>query len=541
MRTSKKPFLHRVTDYDELWSQVDFRTFQIPALFNLGVACIDEQDASATALIVVAPDRSHVTHSFGDVADEANRLANALTSLGIGRGDVVGVVKTASFETGVAYMALFRMGAIALPLSSLFGPDALAFRLSHGEAKAVITSAANCPKVLEALGPDAVAPVIVVGGDPPPGTHMWSELTGGASASFEPVATAAEDPAFLIYTSGTTGDPKGALHAHRVVFGHITGFEAVYEFYPEESDVVWSPADWAWIAGLMDILVPAWFYGLPVVVDSDAAFDPERAVWLMREFDVSLTLLPATALRMIRASDQSGGDFSFRSVCSGGEALGADLLAWSQEFFGCLVNEGYGQTELNVSIGNVASVYPVRPGSLGRALPGTVVAVLDDAGQPVIGQEGEIAVDRHHPNVMLEYWRNPEATKEKFHGDWLLTGDLGTQDADGYVWFHSRKDDIIKSAGYRIGPGEIENSLGSHPAVAMAAVIGVPDERRGQVPKAFVVLRPGVDPSDALAQELRQHIRSRLAPHEVPREIAFLDDLPKTTTGKIMRRALRDL
>jgi acetyl-CoA synthetase len=294
----------------------------------------------------------------------------------------------------------------------------------------------------------------------------------------------------------------------------------------------------------MDILVPAWFYGLPVVVDLDGEFKAERALWLMREFKVTLTLLPATALRMIRATGLPGGDFAYRAICSGGEALGADLLAWSEEFFGATVNEGYGQTELNACIGNCASVFPIRPGSLGRPGPGTVAAVLDDDGKPVIGQVGELAVDRRHPNTMLEYWNNPTATKEKFLGDWLLTGDLAVQDEDGYIWFESRKDDVINSAGYRIGPGEIESSLGAHPSVAMAAVIGVPDERRGQVPKAFVVPRDGIDVAGergtALADELRQHVRSRLAPHEVPREIAFLAELPRTTTGKIMRRALRE-
>lgn len=468
-----------------------------------------------------------------------------LTGLGVGRGHVVGVVKTASFETGVAYMALFRMGAIALPLSSLFGPDALAFRLQDGEAKAVLAADSNAGKVAEALGADTTVPIIVIGQRQPnlgdrPGVYAYDEQLAAASSTFTPVDTAAEDPVFLIYTSGTTGDPKGALHAHRIVFGHITGFEALYEFYPEPTDVVWSPADWAWIAGLMDILVPAWYYGLPVIVDADPAFAAERATWLMREFRVSLTLLPATALRMIRAAGLPGGGFAFRSVCSGGEALGADLLAWSEKFFGALVNEGYGQTELNACIGNTGSVYPVRPGSLGRGLPGTVVAVLDESGQPVRDREGEIAVDRRHPNTMLEYWRNPQATEEKFRGNWLLTGDLGVQDDDGYIWFRSRKDDVIKSAGYRIGPGEIENCLGSHPQVAMAAVVGVADERRGQVPKAFVVLRAGEQPSDQLADQLRQHVRSRLAPHEVPREIEFMDDLPITTTGKVMRRALRE-
>jgi acetyl-CoA synthetase len=535
----REPFLHRVSSYDDLWKQIDYRTLDIPERFNLGIACVDEQDPSAVALTVVSPDDSHRSYTFGEVKEQANRLANALRSLGIGKGDVVGLVKPASLETAVAYMAIFRLGAVALPMSSLFGPDALGFRLRHGDAKAVVTSAENAPKVREALGGPGVD-VIVVGGDIEAGEHSYDAVIAAASAEFEPVSTHREDPAFLIYTSGTTGDPKGALHAHRIAYGQIPAFQAVYEFYPQPGDVLWSPADWAWIAGLMDILIPAWFYGLPVVVDLEGSFNAERAVWLMREFGVTLTLLPPTALRVIRAAGLPGGDFALRAVLSGAEVLGADLLGWSQEFFGCTVNEGYGQTEFNGLIGNCASVFPVKPGALGRAFAGTIVAVVDEKGNPVVGVEGEIAADRHHPLALLEYWKNPEATKDKYIGDWLLTGDLGIQDEDGYFWFVSRKDDVIKSAGYRIGPGEIEGCLGAHDAVAMAAVIGVPDDFKGQVPKAFVVLRPGVEPSDELAEELRQHVRKRLAPHEVPREVVFVDDLPKTTTGKIMRRALRD-
>lgn len=532
-------FLHRASSHDELWRQVDYRTLGVPERFNLGVACLDDQDPGAVALTVVNGEDAE-SHTFGEVKERSNRLANALGALGVEKGDVVALVKPASLETAVAYTAIWRMGAVALPLSSLFGPDALAFRLRHAGAKAVVTSAENAPKVREALGgADGVA-VVVVGGEARSGEHSYDAALAAASAGFEPVRTRAEDPAFLLYTSGTTGDPKGALHAHRIVFGHIPGYEAIYEFYPQPGDVFWSPADWAWIGGLMAVLVPAWWFGLPVVVDLDGAFEPARAAWLLREFGVTISLLPPTALRVIRASGIVGGDFSLRVILSGAEALGADLLAWCEEFLGCTVNEGYGQTEMNPLIANCASVYPIKPGSLGRAMPGTVVAVLDDEGHPVVGREGEIAVDRHHPSTLLEYWKSPEATAAKFRGDWLLTGDLGVQDEDGYFWFVSRKDDVIKSAGYRIGPGEIEGTLGAHDAVAMSAVIGVPDERRGQVPKAFVVLRPGRAPSEALAEELRQHVRRRLAAHEVPREVVFLDDLPKTTTGKIMRRALRD-
>lgn len=533
--------LHRASSYEELWSQIDYKTLEIPDHFNLGFACIDDNDPDLRAITIVARDRTARSYTFGDVRERASRLANALQARGVARGDVVAVVNPASLETGVAYMALFRAGMIALPISSLFGPDALAYRFRHSGAKAVITSAANASKVREALGASDVTVLVISGEGEDPGTGSFEQAIADASAEFTPVDTAAEDPAFLMYTSGTTGDPKGALHAHRIVFGEIPAFEALYEFYPQPGDILWSPADWAWIAGLMDILVPAWFYGLPVVVDEERAFDPERSLWLMREFGVTLTLLPATALRMIRASGLPGGGFSYRSVCSGGEALGADLLAWGEEFFEAPINEAYGQTELNGICGNCASVFPIKPGSLGRPFPGNRVAILNERGEPVIGESGEIAVDRHHPLTMIEYWQNPAATKEKFLGDWLLTGDLGRMDEDGYVWFESRKDDLINSAGYRIGPGEIEDCLGSHPAVALVAVVGVPDERRGQVPKAFVVLRSGFEPSSQLASELQTHVRERLAPHEVPRQVEFIDDLPRTTTGKVMRRALRGL
>lgn len=532
--------LQRASSYEELWRQIDYRNLEIPERFNIGVACLDDQDPAARALTLVARDRTARSYTFGEVREKANRLANALRARGVDRGDVVAVINPASLETGLSYMALFRAGMIALPISSLFGPDALSYRFQNSGAKAVITSAANAAKVREALG-SADVTVLVMSGDGDEEAGSFEAAIEEASPDFSPVDTAAEDPAFLMYTSGTTGDPKGTLHAHRIVFGQIPCFEAVYDFYPQPDDVLWSPADWAWIAGLMDILVPAWFYGLPVVVDEERAFDPERSLWLMREFKISLTLLPATALRMIRATGLPGGGFSFRSVCSGGEALGADLLAWGEEFFDAPVNEAYGQTELNGICGNCASVFPIKPGSLGRPLPGNRIAILNPDGESVVGEVGEIAVDRNHALTMLEYWHNAEATKDKFLGDWLLTGDLGRVDEEGYVWFESRKDDVINSSGYRIGPGEIEDCLGSHPAVALVAVVGVPDERRGQVPKAFVVLRAGHEPSPELASQLQTHVRERLAPHEVPRQVEFIDDLPRTTTGKVMRRALRGL
>lgn len=533
----RTPFLKRATSYEQLWSQIDWQSFTIPKRFNLGVACVDDNAQSTRALTIVAEDRSSVDYTFGDITDRANRLANVLIGVGIGREDIVAIINPQSLETAVSFMAIYRMGAIALPLSHLFGPDGLKYRFENSGAKAVIVTARNVERVREAIGEREVA-IIVIGEGAHEGELDFSAALQGASTQFSPADTDAEGPAMLIYTSGTTGNPKGALHAHRLVFGQIPIFEACYDFYPKPNDVLWSIADWAWIAGIMDILVPAWFYGLPVIVDQHEAFDPERAVWLMREHKVSLSLLPATALRGIRSKGIAGGDFSFRAVASGGEALGADMHAWASEFFGCDINDAYGQTEMNGLCCHSSKVFPTKPGAAGRPGPGNIVAILDDNGESVRGQMGEIVIDRRHPLVMKEYWKNPKATEEKFNGNWLLTGDLGHIDEDGYLWFDSRKDDVINSSGYRIGPTEIEDCLGSQESVAMSAVIGVADERRGQVPRAYVVVREGVQADEALIDALRAHVRSRLAKHEVPRDIIFIDELPRTTTGKIIRREL---
>ena len=353
-----------------------------------------------------------------------------------------------------------------------------------------------------------------------------------------PLETGAEAPAYLIYTSGATGPPKGALHAHRSLFGHLPGFESYYEFAPRPDDIIWTPADWAWMGGLMDVLIPAWYHGM-IVLTAEDDFDPGGSFDLMAELGVTLAFLPPTALKMMRASGVSRPDLSLRAVFSGGAPLGSEMLEWAEETFGCHINEGYGQTEANLVVGHCASVWPVRPGSMGRALPGHEVLIQDEEGNRLIGREGEICVHSPDPVMMLGYWNRPEATAEKYRDGWLLTGDLGLEDSDGYLWFRSRQDDVITSRGYRIGPGEIEESLMTHPAVAMCAVVGVPDEIRGDVPAAFVVLRSGAEPSEQLAVELQNHVRTRLAAHETPRHVTFLKELPRTTTGKIMRRALR--
>jgi len=447
--------------------------------------------------------------------------------MGIERGDRVGIVAPQRLETGLAHLALWKLGAVSLPLASLFGPDALAYRLEDSGAKAAIVSPDNLAKVREAAPGLAVIEI---------GAQFDSLAADGDPIPVR--VTDAGDPAYLIYTSGTTGPPKGALHAHRSLFGHLPGFESYYEFAPREGDVIWTPADWAWIGGLMDVLVPAWCFGMTVLT-ADVDFDPHGAADLMARHGVTLAFLPPTALKMMRAAGVLRRDLALRAVFTGGEALGEELLAWSEANLGVGINEGYGQTEANLVVGNCGSVWPIRPGSMGRALPGHEVEVQDEYGGRLIGEVGEICVRSPDPVMMLAYWGRPAATAEKHRQNWMLTGDLGLEDEDGYLWFKSRKDDVIMSMGYRIGPGEIEECLMGHPAVALCAVVGVADDLKGQVPAAFVVLRPGSEAGDALAEELQMHVRTRLAAHEVPRQVLFVDDLPRTTTGKIMRRALR--
>lgn len=516
----------------------EFR-WQIPQRFNIATACCDGHPPGDPALIMIDAKGDSRTATFGDLAVMSNRFANGLAGLGVERGDRVAIVVPQSLETGIAHLGTYKLGAVALPLAALFGPDALAFRLGDSDAKVVITTPENLDKAVEAVGIADTGAQIIVTGTGASGFVEFDDLLR-ASPLLTPASTASEDPAFLIYTSGTTGQPKGALHAHRSLIGHLPGFEMYYESYPRPNDVHWTPADWAWIGGLMDSLIPSWYHGRPVVT-ADHDFDPQWALDLMADQRITCSFLPPTALKMMRASGVSHDNLALRAAFTGGEVLGEEMLAWGEEVLGITVNEGYGQTEANLVVGNQASVFPVRPGSMGRAVPGHDVRVLDDDGVPVVGSQGEIAVRAPDPVFMLEYWNRPDATRDKYQGEWLLTGDIGIEDDDGYLWFVSRKDDVINSRGYRIGPGEIEESLMGHPSVAMCAVIGVPDEIRGQVPKAFVVLRAGEAACDALAVELEDHVRTRLAAHEVPNEIVFVDELPRTTTGKIRRRDLREL
>ena len=422
--------------------------------------------------------------------------------------------------------------------------DALRYRLSNSDAKVIITDGANLSKILEIreILPNLEA-VIVVNGERPDGVLDFWDIVEKGSARFEPVNSRADDPALISYTSGTTGPPKGALHAHRTLLGHLPGVEFPHNFFPKQDDLFWTPADWSWIGGLFDVLFPSWHHGIPVVARSVRKFDPEEAFHFIAKYGIRNIFMPPTALKMMRQVEDPASryDFDIRTIGSGGESLGAQLLNWGRETMGVTINEFYGQTEVNLVVGSCSEVMVPRPGLMGRAIPGHKVEVLDGAGNSVApGVVGEIAVQRPDPVMFLEYWRNREATVGKFIGDWCLTGDLARRDEDEYFWFVGRKDDIITSSGYRMGPAEIEDCLMKHPAVGMVAVIGRPDEVRTEVVKAFIVPKSSVRPDGALKKKIKEFVKLRLAAHEYPREIEFVNELPLTATGKIMRRVLKE-
>jgi acetyl-CoA synthetase len=386
--------------------------------------------------------------------------------------------------------------------------------------------------------------VLVTGGDLPEGVLDYWKVVEKGSSGFQPVRSKADDPALIIYTSGTTGPPKGALHPQRVLLGHLPGVEFPHNFFPKEDDFFWTPADWAWIGGLIDVLFPSWYHGIPVLAHRAKKFDPEEAFHIIAKYGIRNAFMPPTALKLMRQvkDPKQRHNFSMRSIGSGGETLGEELLEWGKKVMGLTINEFYGQTECNLIVGCCAEIMEIRPGSMGRAIPGHIVEVVDEQGNLTPpGTVGEIAVKRPDPVMFLEYWQNSDATHKKFIGDWMLTGDLAKKDADGYFWFNGRKDDVITSAGYRIGPAEIEDCLMKHPAVAMVAVVGSPDEVRTEIVKAFVVLKTGTNAESELKQDIQKYVKVRLAAHEYPREIEFVNELPMTATGKIMRRELKKL
>ena len=530
--------------YDEVYRSFGWA---IPEFYNIGVDICDKWAHQRYRLALIYEDEKGqvARYSFWDLKKLSNRLANALQAFGIDCGDRVGILLPQCPETAISHIALYKVGAIAIPLFTLFGTDALEYRLADSEAKGIVTDGTNLDKILEIWERlPHLKTVIVTKGERNEKVMDFWESVEKASTDFTPARTRADDPALIIYTSGTTGPPKGALHAHRVLLGHLPGVEFPHNFFPREDDLFWTPADWAWIGGLIDALFPSLHHGIPVLAHRARKFDPEEAFHLIAHYGVRNAFMPPTALKMMRQvrDPRSRYDYHMRSIGSGGETLGEELLDWGKETMGLVINEFYGQTEVNLVVANCAEIMEIKPGSMGRAVPGHSVEVVNERGDIVSpGSVGQVAIKRPDPVMFLEYWKNQKATEEKYVGDWCLTGDLARKDEGGYFWFVGRTDDVITSAGYRIGPAEIEDCLMKHPAVGMAAVIGSPDEVRTEIVKAFIVLKPGVIPSGDLEEEIKSFVKVRLAAHEYPREIEFVTELPLTATGKIMRKELRKM
>ncbi|WP_328805659.1 AMP-binding protein [Sabulicella rubraurantiaca] len=505
-----------MTSY-EAWRR-DFR-WDIPERFNIARACCDRWADGSGRVALLLPDGPGIT--FDELLRQSSRMANVLLAHGIGPADRVGVLLPQAVETVVAHMAIYRVGAIAVPLFQLFGADAIAYRLADCDARAVITDGDGLPKL--PAGPLA----FTIGA----GAVDMLAAMERAGDRHECADTSAEDPALIIYTSGTTGSPKGALHAHRVLIGHLPGVEMPQDLFPQPGDLFWTPADWAWIGGLLDVLLPSLFHGVPVMAHRMTKFDPEEAFHLVARHGIRNLFLPPTALRLMRqVPDPARLGARPRSIGSGGETLGAEMLEWGREAFGVSINEFYGQTECNLVVSSCGALFPPKPGWAGRAVLGHEVSIV----------EGEIAIRAPDPVMFMRYWNRPEDTTAKFRDGWLMTGDAGEMDGDGFIRFLGRADDVITSAGYRIGPGEVEDCLIRHESVAAAAVIGIPDPMRTEAVAAAVVLRAGHSPSPELEAALQAHVRTRLAGHLYPRHIRFVAELPQTATGKIMRRTLRE-
>lgn len=519
--------------------------WNIPEYSNIAHEVCDRhtRHADDVALFCEHGDGKEQTFTFGQIKSLSNQFANALLALGVSRSDRVAIILSQRVETAISHLAAYKIGAVALPLSILFGPDAVEYRLRDSGVKAVVTDNDHLP-MLQAMKPVLPELQTVIGcDDEAEGELAFWPLLEQASDALQIVATRADDPALLIYTSGTTGPPKGALIAHRSLLGNLTGFELSQNFFPRDDDVFWTPADWAWTGGLMDGLLPTWYHAKPIVAYEGGKFDPEKACHLMQKYAVTNAFIPPTALKMMRQVDNIGNRFrlGLRGIMSAGEAVGEELYRWTADALAIKINEMWGQTEFNYLVGNCSEIMPVRPGSMGKPYPGHTVDVIGEDGQPMpAGETGELAARSGDPVMFLGYWGNEDATREKFIGEWFCTGDVGVRDEDGYLWFVGRKDDVISSAGYRIGPGEIEDCLLKHPAVVQAAVIGSPDELRGNIVKAFIVLTKGYGPSDDLKKEIQDSVRTRLAAYEHPREIEFIDEVPMTTTGKVRRVELRE-
>ena len=495
------------------------------------------------ALLFEDDDGSVRRYSFAELDALSDRLATGLFALGVRAGEPVAVHTGQRPETAIAHLAIHKIGAVVMTLSQLYGPDTVEHCLSDSGARIVITDSQAWSRVRDARPRFTELEHVLMVGERAAGERGFDDCLATESGGVEHVSTGPEDPALLMYTSGSTGLPKGLLHGHRIMHAYTPTMTLAYDLELDRPGAVfWTPADWAWVGGWLDTVLPAWQHGQTVVA-SRHRFDEEWAFGFMARHGVTHAFMTPTALKRLAeiTAPRERWKLATRVICTGGESLPGDVVRWADEEFGIVVNEFYGLTEFNHMVGCCKALYPVVPGSMGIRYPGRRTAIIDEAGheQPD-GTVGEIASWREDdPSLFLGYWGEPGVPERMRLGGWLRSGDLALRGEDGYFLYQGRNDDLIKSAGYRIGPAEVEDALVRHERVAEAAVIAKPDPDRGSVVMAYVRVMPGVVTGDGLARELQDHVKRNLAAYKYPRVMEFVDAFPLTNSGKISRRTLR--
>ncbi len=531
--------LSQYKNYEDI--KTNFK-WDIPETYNMATRCLSEwaKDKARVAIFYEDEEGYKETVTFWQLERQTNQLANLLQRIGVAKGDRVGIVLPQCPDTAAAHLAIYKLGAIAVPMSALYGPDSYEYIMRNSGMKVVIIDDSSVTKIRQ-LKVETLEHVVVRGKALDAEVAFADSLM--QSSAFIAVETLSSDPALLLYTSGTTGHPKGALHSHKILEGYLLSVKLFYNIDFDSSTVFWTPSDWAWVGGLLDVLLPALVWGKPTLA-FNGRFSVKKGYELMSQYGVSHVFLAPTALKMLAqvSKPREKYDLDVRVIASGGESVADEVLKWSQEELGAICNEFYGLTEVNHLAGSCAKLWPIKPGSMGKAYPGRDIDVVDDEGNSMpVGEIGQIVVRLGDPTQMLAYWNNPEATASKHKNGWILTGDMAYRDEEGFIFFKGRDDDMIGSAGYRIGPAEVEEALMRHESVAEAAVVGSPDALRGQIVKAFIELADGYSGNDNLVEELQQFVKTNLAAYKYPREIEFVQDLPKTTTGKLSRKQLRKL
>jgi len=526
--------------YDDIYNGF---SWDIPEYYNIASDVCDRHVERKTPALIFDLDSGNEVYSFQQLQEAANQFANVLAKKHISIGDQIAIVAQPCFAIPVAHIGAWKAGVVSCAAATLFAADALAFRFNTSKTKLVVTDFENLSKVEEAVKQaHCVTEILVFSRCGTIDGSFWKEISD-ASKLYNNVLTRSNDAAFLNFTSGTTGLPKGVLAPHSHMLGQGAAMEFLYNF-PEPGDVMWSPADWAWLAGQMCTLMAGLFLGMTVIARPREGFDAKDAYRILAEHKVTHTLLIPTMMKLMRQVDkvdQLKSNLCVKVVATGGEPCGAELYHWCREVLDAPLNETFGQTECATMICNNQMVMDAPFGCLGKSTPGLHAAIIDDSGKELpAGETGEIAARTPHPIIFSSYLGNSDATKDKHINGWMRTGDLGRMDKDGYFWYVGRADDVITSSGYRIGPGEVENALLIHPSVALSAVIGLPDPDRTEIVAAYIILVEGTKPTEELSTDIRNFVRDTLARHEIPRKIVFVTELPLTTTGKIMRKKLKN-